>query len=61
MSTSELVRFLLDNASKTIYKAESAEAHLAAALLDEAEEFLALGSKIVCRARPNRSDTRKAA
>ena len=61
MSTLELVRFLSDSASKSIDKAESAEAHLATALLDEAEELLALGSKIVCRARTNLRDSRKAA
>ena len=61
MSTLELVRFLSDSASKSIDKAESAGAQLAATLLDEAEEYLALGSKIVCRARTNLSDTRKAA
>ena len=61
MSTLELVRFLSDSASKSIDKAESAEELLATALLDEAEELLALGFKIVCRARTNLSDTRKAA
>ena len=49
MDTLELVRFLSDSASKSIDKAESAE------------ELLALGSKIVCRARTNLRDSRKAA
>ena len=61
MSTLELVRFLSNSAYKLIDKAASAEAHLATALLDEAEELLALGSKITCRARTNITDTRKAA
>ena len=61
MHTLELVRFLSDAADETIDRAESAEAHLAAALLDEAEELLALGSKIAYRARTNITDTRNAA
>ena len=61
MNTLELVRFLSDSANEAIHKAEFAEARLATALLDEAEEFLALGSKIIRRAAINRQDTRKAA
>ncbi len=61
MSTLELVRFLSDSASESIDKAEFAEARFATALLDEAEELLALGYRIMCRDRTNLSDNRKAA
>ena len=61
MSTLELVRFLSDSACEAINRAEFSEVHLATALLDEAEELLALGSKVACRARTDLSDIRKAA
>ena len=61
MSTLELVRFLSDSASESIDKAEFAEARFATALLDEAEELLALGYRIMYRDRTNLSDNRKAA
>ena len=61
MNTLELVRFLSDSANETIYKAEAAEGHFAMELLDEAEELLVLGSKIVDRARTDLNGTMKAA
>ena len=61
MSTLELVRFLSDSACQAINRAEFSEVHLATALLDEAEELLALGSKVAYRARTNLTDIRKAA
>ena len=61
MSRLELVRFLSDRACEAIDRAEVTEVHLATALLDEAEELLALGSKVACRARTNLSDIRKVA
>ena len=61
MHTLELIQFLSDAANETINRADSTEAHLAVPLLDEAEELLALGSKIAHRARTKITDTRKAA
>ena len=61
MSTLELVRFLSDSACEAIDRAEFAETHLAAVLLDEVEELLALGSKVARRTKTNLSDIRKAA
>ena len=61
MSTSELVQFLSDSAKETIDRAESAKVHLAAGLLDEAEELLAVSFKVACRAKTNTDDIRKAA
>ena len=61
MSTLEIVRFLSDSACEAINRAEFSEVHLATALLDEAEELLALGSKVACRARKSINSTRKAA
>ena len=61
MSTLDLVRFLSDSASELIDKAEFTEAHFAPALLDEAEELLALGYRIMCRDRTSLSYNRKAA
>ena len=61
MTSLELVRFLSDSACEAIDRAKFSEVHLATALLDEAEELLALGSKVACRARTNLSHIRKAA
>ena len=61
MNSLELVRFLSDSAKETIDRAEATKGRLAKILLDEAEELLALGSKIACRAKTNVNATKKAA
>ena len=49
MATIQLVGFLLESAEELIVKAESALPALAGEKLDEAEELLALGARIMSR------------
>ena len=61
MTTLELVRFLSDSADELINKAASMETGDVNCLLDEAEELIALASKIMCRVAINLRDSRQAA
>ena len=49
MATIELLRFLLERAEDLIVRAESTLPVLADEMLDEAEELLTLGAKIMSR------------
>ena len=61
MATFELVSFLLKTAEELINKAESTLPNAAIGMLDEAEELLELGLRILSRQKINVDPNREAA